>query len=207
MPAKKTITKTTKTPATKKKPVKKAPAKKVASKKMAQPVDTMKVSIQPRELIEIKALERGETIEGLISERKVELKPVEEYMGLQQKVDFHNKPVIPGLFDLIIPPGTPRKLILKLAKEYPIQLVRRDDIYVPVGVCDIERDLLAIRGDKKTIQKMEKVLFQEIEAYINGQDARRHDYSKPVRLEGVSPVEKKPLKVKTNAKVKAKAKK
>ncbi len=128
-------------------------------------------------------------------------------MGVRQKVDFHRKPIIPGVFDLLIPPGTPRKLILKLAKEYPVQIVRRDDVFVPVGVSDVERDLLAIRGDRKTIQKMEKILFQEIEAFINGQDARLHNYNKPVRLEGVSPAEKpvKP-KVKPKPKVKAKAK-
>lgn len=216
MPVKKTTKKpATKQPATERTPVKKAtvkkvavkkaPAKKTVPKKAAKPVDSMKVSVQPRELFEKKALERGESIEGLISERKVELKPVEEFMGLQQKVDFHKKPIIKGLFDLLIPPGTPRKLIIRLAKEYPVQLVRRDDIIVPVGVCDVERDLLAIRGDKKTIQKMEKILLQEIDAYIGSQDARLHNYSKPVRLDGIGPAEKTPLKVK--AKVKAKDKK
>jgi len=128
-------------------------------------------------------------------------------MGVRQKVDFHNKPVIPGVFDLLIPPGTPRKLILRLAKEYPVQIVRRDDIYVPVGVCDVERDLLAIRGDRKTIQKMEKILMQEIDAFINSRDARLHNYSKPVKLEGIGPVEKPVAKPKVKAKtVKTKAK-
>jgi hypothetical protein len=175
----------------------KAPAKKAVAKKPVKAAnDSSKLSIQPKELFEKKAKEKGESIESLIIERNIELKPVEEYLGIQQKQDYRNKPVIEGVFDLLIPPGTPRKLIIKLAREYPIQIVRRDDIYVPVGVCDIERDLLAIRGDKKTIQKMEKILFEEIDAFIEGRDARLHDYSKPIKLEGISVPAAKPKKAK-----------
>jgi predicted transcriptional regulator len=153
-------------------------------------------SVPPRVLMEQKAQEKGESVDELIVERNIELKSVDEFLGLQQKQDYRNKPEIPGVFDLLIPPGTPRKLVIKLAREHPVQIVRRDDIYVPVGVCDIERDLLAIRGDEKTIKKMEKILKQEIKAYIEGQDARLHDYSKPVRLEGIKMSEKKPKKSK-----------
>jgi hypothetical protein len=151
----------------------------------ATKADATKFSVPPKVLLEMKAESKGETIEGLIKEREIQLKSVEEYLGIQQKQDFHSKPIIPGVYDLLIPPGTPRKLIIKLAKEYPIQIVRRDDIYVPIGVCDIERELLAIRGDEKTIKKMEKLLRKEIEAFIEGRDARLHDYSKPIELEGI----------------------
>jgi len=191
---------------TTKKPAAKKPAPKTTKK--APAVESSKPSIQPRELLEQKAIDKGENIESLIAKRTVEVQSVEEIMGVRQKVDFHNKPIIPGVFDLLIPPGTPRKLILRLAKEYPVQIVRRDDIYVPVGVCDVERDLLAIRGDRKTIKKMEKILVQEIDAFINGRDARLHNYSKPVKLEGIGPVEKPVAKPKVKAKaVKTKAKK
>jgi len=201
MPSKKEVTKKA---VSKKTPVKKAAAKKGVAKKAAakEPATVQKKSrnqdftVQPRELLEKKALEKGETVDELIAERNIELKPVEDYLGIQKKQDYTNTPVIPGVFDLLIPPGTPRKLVIKLAKEYPVQLVRRDDIYVPIGVCDVERDLLAIRGDEKTIKKMEKVLKQEIKAFIEGQDARLHDYSKPVMLEGISSPVKKPKKSK-----------
>ncbi len=201
MPSKKNVTKKA---VAKKSPVKKAAPKKGVSKKAAtqepaavqRKARSQEPSVQPRELLEKKAIDKGESIDELISKRQIDLMPVEEYLGIQKKQDYSNKPVIPGVFDLLIPPGTPRKLVIKLAKEYPVQIVRRDDIYVPIGVCDVERDLLAIRGDEKTIKKMEKVLRQEIKAFIEGQDARLHDYSKPVRLEGVSPPVKKPKKSK-----------
>jgi hypothetical protein len=203
------VKKITKKPAAKKpaaKPARavKAPAK-MASEKKTKPAKSEPMVTRPEILIARKAKEKGESIESLITERQIELKPVEEFLGLKVKQDYRNKPIIPDVFDLLIPPGTPRKLILKLAKEHPVQIVRRDDIYVPVGICDVERDLLAIRGDKKTIQKMEKILLEEIAAFIDGHDAQRHDYSKPVKLDGISVPEKKVVKAKV--KVKAKAKK
>jgi hypothetical protein len=203
MPSRKVAKKSPVKPAkaiAKKTPAKKAPAKKVAAKAPVKAqkgtTDSSKLSMQPRELLERKAQEKGESVNELITERKINLTSVEDYMGIKQKQDYRNKPVIPDVFDLLIPPGTPRKLIIKLAKEYPVQIVRRDDIYVPVGVSDVERDLLAIRGDGKTIKKMEKILLQEIDAFIEGRDARLHDYSKPVKLDGVSASGKKPKKSK-----------
>ena len=167
---------------TKKVPVKKVPVKKAPTKKAADSPQSAHIAV---EILENKASEKGESIESLITRRDVQLKSVEEYMGLQHKQDMSGRPIIPGLFDLLIPPGTPRKMVLNLAKKYGLEIVRRDDIYVPVGVCDIERDLLAIRGDKKTITKMEKILYEEINKYIESKDARRHDYSKTPRLEGI----------------------
>jgi hypothetical protein len=204
MPSKKEVTAKK---VAKKSPAKpaKAVAKKAATRKTSakKPVaaqrgttNSANFSIQPRELLEKKALEKGETVDELITERKVDLVSVEDYLGIQKKQDYRDKPVIPGVFDLLIPPGTPRKLIVRLAKEHPVQIVRRDDIFVPVGVCDIERDLLAIRGDEKTIKKMEKILLQEIDSFIEGRDARLHDYSKPIKLDGVSVPGKKPKKSK-----------
>ncbi|WP_174591299.1 hypothetical protein [Methanocella conradii] len=180
----------------------KVAAGKEAAEKPAEEAkaDATKFSVPPKVLLEMKAESKGETIEGLIKERNIQLKSVEEYLGIQQKQDFHSKPIIPGVYDLLIPPGTPRKLIIKLAKEYPIQIVRRDDIYVPIGVCDIERELLAIRGDEKTIKKMEKLLRKEIEAFIEGRDARLHDYSKPIELEGIKEPAPKPPKKSRKAK-------
>jgi hypothetical protein len=194
MPSKKEVTRKA---VAKKSPVKpaKAAAKKPATAQKAA-TNSANFSVQPRELMEKKALEKGKSVDELIAERKIDLMSVEDYIGVQKKQDYRSKPVIPGVYDLLIPPGTPRKLIIRLAKEHPVQIIRRDDIFVPVGVCDIERDLLAIRGDEKTIKKMEKLLLQEIDSFIEGRDARLHDYSKPVKLDGIGMPGKKPKRSK-----------
>ena len=92
------------------------------------------------------------------------LKSVEEYLGVKD-LNRENKPIIPGVFDLLIPPGTPRKIVLKMAKNFNLDVIRRDDIYVPIGVSDVERDILAFRGDMKTVNKLEKILLKELEDY------------------------------------------
>ena len=180
-------------------PVKKAPVKKAATKN-AKAAGNSQSAHSAVEMLEVKAIEKGENIESLITRRDVQIRSVEEIMGMQQKQDMSNRPVIPGVFDLLIPPGTPRKLVISLAKKYGLQIVRRDDVYVPIGVCDIERDLLAIRGDKKTIAKMEKILYEEIEAYVSSRDARLHNYSKTPRLEGIGVSVSKPKKAKSSSK-------
>lgn len=199
MPPKKEVSKKAVTKRSPAKAAKKVATSKTAAKAPAVVEKNPRIqnfSVQPRVLLEKKAEDKGETVDELVAERKIDLQSVEDYLGIQKKQDYSNRPEIPGVFDLLIPPGTPRKLVINIAKEYPVQIVRRDDIYVPVGVCDIERDLLAFRGDEATIKKMEKVLKQEIKSYIDGQDARLHDYSKPVKLEGVKPDAKKPRKAK-----------
>ena len=180
-------------------PVKKAPVKKAATKNVKAAGNSQSAH-SAVEMLEVKAIEKGENIESLITRRDVQIRSVEEIMGMQQKQDMSHRPVIPGVFDLLIPPGTPRKLVISLAKKYGLQIVRRDDVYVPIGVCDIERDLLAIRGDKKTIAKMEKILYEEIEAYVSSRDARLHNYSKTPRLEGIGVSVSKPKKAKSSSK-------
>lgn len=145
------------------KAVKKAAAK---TPKPAKPVKETAAQKTARERLEAEAKDKGLSVEQLITERDMNLKSAEEYLGIKT-VDYSKKPIIPGVFDLIIPPGTPRKLIIDMAKKYDLTLVRRDDIYVPIGVCDIQRDLLAIRGDEKTVKKMEKILIKEIKAFAN----------------------------------------
>ncbi|WP_424359299.1 hypothetical protein [Methanocella sp. MCL-LM] len=104
----------------------------------------------------------GQTVNDLIAPREMEIKSVDELLGIKKFEDTRKKPIIPGKFDLILPPGTPRKLILNLAKEFDVELVTRTDIYVPIGISDIQRELLAIRGDEKTIKKFEKIVLDKL---------------------------------------------
>ncbi len=140
-------------------PKKAAPAK-IVPKKAAPAKAVVKIAAQKNPAMTIK----GERVEELITERNVELKSVEEYLGIKDH-NREKKPIIPGVFDLLIPPGTPRKIVLKMAKNFNLEVVRRDDIYVPIGVSDVERDILAFRGDMKTVNKLEKILLKELEDY------------------------------------------
>ncbi len=131
-------------------PVKAAGKKAVATKKPVRSVNK----------------KAGLIVNDLITPRAMEIKSEEELLGIKKPEDTRNKPVIPGKFDLIFPPGTPRKLILNLAREHNVEVVLRTDVYVPIGVSDIQRELLAIRGDEKTIKKFEKMVFQKLEEFV-----------------------------------------
>jgi hypothetical protein len=106
----------------------------------------------------------GDSIESFIEKRDIDLKSVEEALGLKNLDTKHN-PLIPGMFDLIIPPGTPRRLIVDMAKEYNIEIAMRNDCYVPIGVSDIPRELLCFRGDEKTVRKLEKVMTKRLKEW------------------------------------------
>lgn len=192
-PAKKTntetktvITKITKTTVTK--PVKKATttAKKAKVQKKEESIndiiavrrDVAKEEGIPEEILperelspqEIKRLKapiipdspEALNLEATIRAREMNKRILEDYTGVRSS---DKKPSIPGVYDLLIPPGTPRKIILSLAKEHQLEIVQRDDIYIPIGVSDVQRELLAFRGDEKTIKKMEKFLLKELKAY------------------------------------------
>ena len=106
----------------------------------------------------------GDSIESFIEKRDIDLKSVEEALGLKNLDTKHN-PLIPDKFDLIIPPGTPRRLIVDMAKEYNIEIAMRNDCYVPIGVSDIPRELLCFRGDEKTVRKLEKIMTKRLKEW------------------------------------------
>jgi hypothetical protein len=73
------------------------------------------------------------------------------------------------LFDLMIPPGTPRSIIIDLAKEYDVELVDRK---VPLSYANMEgdiREVLAFRGKEDVLLKVQDELFARLKAFI-GED-------------------------------------
>jgi hypothetical protein len=137
-----------------KKPVVKAVkpvAKKAAPKKVAATKRTTKKG-------------EGESIESLIAQRDIDIKSVEEALGIKYD-STKDHPLIPGKFDMIIPPGTPRKLIVNMAKEFNVEVSQRNDYYVPIGISDIQRELLVFRGDEETITKVNKEFAKRLKAW------------------------------------------
>lgn len=163
----KTVKAPVKKPAAKKAPVAKAAAGAVAVKKAQanKPAAAKKSPAKKSAAPKAAKNERdADSIENLIVERDIEIKSVEEMLGIKNE-SSKGKPIIPGKFDLLIPPGVPRKIIVGMAKEFGCEIVQRNDAYVPIGVSDIQRELLAIRGDEKTVKKMEKILFKRLKEW------------------------------------------
>ncbi|MCP1715094.1 hypothetical protein J2T58_000942 [Methanocalculus alkaliphilus] len=71
------------------------------------------------------------------------------------------------LFDLIIPPGVPRTIIRDIATNFDVEIVnRREPLYFANMEGD-ERDLLAFRGTKDEIVRVEAYMFEELKKFIN----------------------------------------
>ena len=71
------------------------------------------------------------------------------------------------VYELVLPPGIPSKVILAACKEFNTDVV---SAYADVetGLADVtSRDLLAFRADKETIEKIRKFVVEETRKFIN----------------------------------------
>lgn len=143
---------------------KKALARKPALKVAPVDKDVAKKSLAKAASKKKSKKEDGESIESFIAKRDIDLKSVEEALGIKHDFTRDHQP-IPGKFDMIIPPGTPRKLIINMAKEFNLEVAMRNDYYVPIGISDIQRELLVFRGDRKTIEKVSKEFGKRLKAW------------------------------------------
>ena len=73
-----------------------------------------------------------------------------------------------GMYDLIIPPGTPSSIIYDLVEEFDLEPLDRK-MNVDIVECDV-RDVLCLRGKLEEVQKAEKFLHDEMNAWVNGDD-------------------------------------
>jgi hypothetical protein len=71
------------------------------------------------------------------------------------------------VYELVLPPGIPSKVIIAACKEFNTDVV---SAYADVetGLADItSRDLLAFRADKETIEKIREFVVEETRKFID----------------------------------------
>lgn len=70
-----------------------------------------------------------------------------------------------GLYDLIIPPGTPSYIIYDLVEEFDLEPLDRE---IKVGIVEYDkRNLIALRGKLEEVEAAQQYLQEELEAYVN----------------------------------------
>lgn len=70
------------------------------------------------------------------------------------------------LFDVLVPPGVPQKLIIEIPKKFNVKVVERLE---PLKFANMEgdkRELLAFRGSLDEVKKVEKYLLDQLKAFI-----------------------------------------
>ena len=71
------------------------------------------------------------------------------------------------VYELVLPPGIPSKVIIAACKEFNTDVV---SAYADVetGLADVtSRDLLAFRADKETIEKIREFVIEETRKFID----------------------------------------
>jgi hypothetical protein len=70
------------------------------------------------------------------------------------------------LYDILIPPGVPQKLIIEIPKKFKVKVVERMEKLKFANMEGDERELLAFRGTLEVIQEVEKYMISELKAFI-----------------------------------------
>jgi len=70
------------------------------------------------------------------------------------------------LFDVVIPPGVPRKIIIEIAQKFDVEVVEcRQKMYFANMEGD-ERDLLAFRAKRDVAEQIEKYMIEKVREFI-----------------------------------------
>jgi hypothetical protein len=70
------------------------------------------------------------------------------------------------LYDIVIPPGVPQKLIIEIPKKFKVKVVERKEILKFANMEGEERELLAFRGKLEVIQEVEKYMLDQLRAFV-----------------------------------------
>jgi hypothetical protein len=70
------------------------------------------------------------------------------------------------MYDLLIPPGVPRKLIMEIVNDYDVEVVTRKEKLYFANMEGDERELLAFRGKKEVLEKVQGVMFEGLKNFV-----------------------------------------
>ncbi|MFY9749001.1 MAG: hypothetical protein WAK75_03790 [Methanoregula sp.] len=89
-------------------------------------------------------------------------------MSDQPETDQNQKSTIPEeeLFDVLIPPGVPRSIILDIAKKFDVEVVERKQILNFANMDGDERELLAFRARRDVAEQVQKYMIDEVRKFI-----------------------------------------
>ena len=70
------------------------------------------------------------------------------------------------LFDIIVPPGVPQKIIFDISSKFDVEVVDRREKIKFANMEGDERDLLAFRGKLEVMQKVESYMREQLNAFV-----------------------------------------
>ncbi|PKL65213.1 MAG: hypothetical protein CVV32_04275 [Methanomicrobiales archaeon HGW-Methanomicrobiales-3] len=70
------------------------------------------------------------------------------------------------LFDVLVPPGVPRKLIIEISTKFNVKVVERSQPLKFANMEGDERELLAFRGTMDEVKKVEQYMLEQLRAFV-----------------------------------------
>jgi hypothetical protein len=70
------------------------------------------------------------------------------------------------LYDILVPPGVPQKLIIDISKKFDVKIVERAEKIKFANMEGEERNLLAFRGKLEVVQEVEKYMMDQLNEFI-----------------------------------------
>ncbi len=70
------------------------------------------------------------------------------------------------LYDMLVPPGVPRKMIYDVVEKYDVEVVRRPQKMSFANMDGDARELLAFRGKREVVEEVQKYLFAQLKEFI-----------------------------------------
>jgi hypothetical protein len=70
------------------------------------------------------------------------------------------------LYDVLIPPGVPQKLIIEIPKKFNVKVVERSQKLKFANMEGDERELLAFRGKLDVVKEVEKYMLDQLRAFV-----------------------------------------
>ena len=70
------------------------------------------------------------------------------------------------LFDILIPPGVPQKIIIDISKKFDVTVVDRKEKIKFANMEGDERELLAFRGKLEEMKKVEQYMRDQLRAFV-----------------------------------------
>lgn len=70
------------------------------------------------------------------------------------------------LYDLLIPPGVPRKMIIEIAEKFGVELANRKERMFFANMGGDEREILAFRGRKEVLEELHPYMMNELRKFV-----------------------------------------
>jgi hypothetical protein len=92
--------------------------------------------------------------------------PEEQKPQKEEKEKATEKQPEEQLFDVLIPPGVPRTIMVEVLKKFDVKVVERKERMNFANMEGDERNLLAFRGRREVVEQVEKFMIQRLKEFI-----------------------------------------